>query len=104
RTVNTLCRLSLPGLLRAISLSAALKRLEVTVIHETLSAYHMIRRFFIWRAQKRMGLSPYRLDKRQYRGVFKAGFMSRNGGINFWATDDDPIRRRRRRRKKWFAV
>lgn len=51
-----------------------------------------------------MGLSPYRLDKRQYRGVFKAGFMSRNGGINFWATDDDPIRRRRRRHKKWFAI
>jgi hypothetical protein len=60
----------------------------------------MLRRFFIWRAEKRMGRSHYRLDKRHYQGVFKPGFFAHLSKTNFWQTDNDPYQKSRRRRKK----
>jgi hypothetical protein len=60
----------------------------------------MLRQFFIWRAEKRMGRSQYRLDKRQYQGVFKPGFFAHLNSTKFWQADNDPFIRSRRRRKK----
>ena len=60
----------------------------------------MLRRFFIWRAEKRMGRTHYRLDKRRYHGVFKPGFFAHLSRTNFWQTDNDPYQKSRRRRKK----
>ena len=60
----------------------------------------MLRRFFIWRAERRMGRSHYRFDKRHYRGVFTPGFFAHLNASKFWQTDNDPYRRSRRRRKK----
>lgn len=60
----------------------------------------MLRRFFIWRAEKRMGRSHYKFDHRQYRGVFKPGFFAHLSQTNFWQTDNDPFLRSRRRRKR----
>jgi outer membrane scaffolding protein for murein synthesis (MipA/OmpV family) len=64
----------------------------------------MLRRFFIWRAEKRMGRSHYRLDKRQYQGVFKPGFFAHLNSSQFWQTDNDPYQRSRRRRRKVYVV
>lgn len=60
----------------------------------------MLRRFFIWRAEKRMGRSHYRLDHRPYQGIFKPGFFAHLSETKFWQTDNDPYLRSRRRRKK----
>ena len=60
----------------------------------------MLRRFFIWRAEKSMGRTQYRIDKRRYRGVFKPGFFAHLSKTNFWQTDNDPYQKARRRRKK----
>ena len=60
----------------------------------------MLRRFFIWRAEKSMGRPQYRIDKRRYRGVFKPGFFAHLSKTNFWQTDNDPYQKARRRRKK----
>jgi hypothetical protein len=64
----------------------------------------MLRRFFIWRAEKRMGRSHYRFDKRHYRGVFTPGFFAHLSTTKFWQTDNDPFQRKRRRRKKVFWI
>ena len=64
----------------------------------------MLRRFFIWRAEKRMGRSRYRFDKRHYQGVFKAGFFAHLNQTKFWQADDDPYQRSRRRKKKAILI
>ena len=64
----------------------------------------MLRRFFIWRAEKRMGRSQYRLDRRHYRGVFKPGFFAHLTETKFWQTDNDPYLRSRRRKKKLLII
>ena len=64
----------------------------------------MLRRFFIWRAEKRMGRSHYRIDKRHYRGVFKAGFMAHLSSSNFWQTDNDPYQKAKKRQRKVVFV
>ena len=60
----------------------------------------MLRRFFIWRAEKRMGRSHYRLDKRHYRGIFTPGFFSHLSHSRFWQSDNDPYQKSRRRRRR----
>lgn len=62
----------------------------------------MLRRFFIWRAEKRMDRTHYKFDRRHYRGVFKPGFFAHLSDTNFWQTDNDPFLRSRRRRKRWI--
>lgn len=64
----------------------------------------MLRRFFIWRAEKRMGRSHYRLDRRHYHGVFKPGFFAFLSSTNFWQTDNDPYLRSRKRRRKFMLI
>jgi len=64
----------------------------------------MLRRYFIWRAEKRMGRSRYRLDRRHYRGVFTPGFFADLSHTKFWQTDNDPYQRSRRRRRKFGLV
>ena len=64
----------------------------------------MLRRFFIWRAEKRMGRSHYKFDRRAYRGVFKPGFFAHLSQTNFWQTDNDPFLRSRRRKKRWILA
>jgi hypothetical protein len=60
----------------------------------------MLRKLIIWHARRKMGMSPYRIDRRHYRGLFRAGFFIRGGPVDFWEDDDDPLRRARRRRKQ----
>jgi len=60
----------------------------------------MLRRFFIWRAERRMGRSEYRLDRRQYRGVFKPGFFAFLSESKFWQTDNDPYLKARKRKRR----
>lgn len=60
----------------------------------------MLRRFFIWRAEKRMGRSHYRFDKRHYHGVFTAGFFAHLNQTKFFQIDNDPYQRSRKRKKK----
>lgn len=65
----------------------------------------MLRRFFIWRAERKMHRTQYRLDKRHYKGVFKAGFFAHLNDTKFWQGDNDPFERSKKRRKKilWFV-
>lgn len=51
-----------------------------------------------------MGRSHYKMDKRQYRGVFKPGFFAHLSETKFWQTDNDPYLRSRRRRKKFIII
>ena len=60
----------------------------------------MLRRFFIWRAEKKMGRSHYGFDKRQYKGVFTPGFFAHLDRTKFWQADNDPYHRSQKRRKK----
>jgi hypothetical protein len=60
----------------------------------------MLRRYFIWRAEKRMGRSHYRLDHRHYSGIFKPGFFAHLSNSNFWQTDNDPYLKARKRRNR----
>lgn len=62
----------------------------------------MIRRFFIWRAQRQMGKPRYKIDQRAYRGSFNAGFFTFLNRSKFWSTDEDMFHRKRRRRL-WIA-
>ncbi len=64
----------------------------------------MLRRFFIWRAHKKLARTRYRLDRRHYRGQFQAGFLSHLHHARFWESDSDPSYRRRRWRKRIFRV
>ena len=64
----------------------------------------MLRRFFIWRAEKRMGRSNYRLDRRHYQGVFKPGFFAHLSHTRFWQTDNDPFQRSRKRKRKAILI
>lgn len=64
----------------------------------------MFRRFFIWRAHKRLARTRYRLDRRRYPGQFQAGFMSHLHQARFWETDRDPASSTRRWRKRLFWV
>lgn len=51
-----------------------------------------------------MGRSHYKMDKRQYRGVFKPGFFAHLSETKFWQADNDPYLRSRRRRKKFIII
>lgn len=64
----------------------------------------MLRRFFIWRAEKAMGRSNYKLDKRHYQGVFRPGFFAHLSETRFWQTDNDPYQKARKRRRKIIFV
>lgn len=64
----------------------------------------MLRRFFIWRAERRMGRSEYRLDRRHYKGVFKPGFFAFLSQTKFWQTDNDPYLRSRKRRRRILLI
>jgi hypothetical protein len=64
----------------------------------------MLRRFFIWRAEKRMGRSHYRFDRRHYHGVFKPGFFAFLSDSKFWQTDNDPYLKTRRRRRRLILI
>jgi len=64
----------------------------------------MLKRFFRWRASKRMGRTQYRLDRRHYRGIFQPGFFAHLNRSKFWEHEDDPVRRQRKNRRKLFAV
>jgi hypothetical protein len=60
----------------------------------------MLRKFFIWRAEKKMDRTQYRFDKRHYKGVFNAGFFAHLNQTKFWQSDNDPYERARNRRRK----
>lgn len=60
----------------------------------------MIRRFFIWRAHKKLARTRYRLDRREYRGNFRAGFLSHLHHARFWESDSDPAFYRRRWKRR----
>ncbi len=62
----------------------------------------MLRRFFIWRAHKKLARTRYRIDRRHYHGQFQAGFMSHLHHAKFWESDKDPASRRRKWRKRIF--
>lgn len=64
----------------------------------------MLRRYYIWRAERRMGRSNYRIDRRHYRGIFSPGFFAHLSRTKFWQTDNDPHYRARRRRKRITLV
>lgn len=64
----------------------------------------MIRRYFIWRAHKKLARTRYRLDRRKYPGKFRAAFMSHLHHARFWETDADPAYRRRRWRKRLLTA
>ena len=64
----------------------------------------MLRKFFIWRAEKRMGRSHYKLDKRHYHGVFQPGFFAHLSTSKFWQTDNDPYQRTRKRRRRVILI
>lgn len=60
----------------------------------------MLRWFFVWRAQKRMGRTQYRLDRRRYRGVFRPGFFAHLSETNFWQSDNDPYLKTKRLQRR----
>lgn len=66
----------------------------------------MIRRFFIWRAHKKLARTRYKLDRREYRGQFRSGFMSHLQQARFWDSESDPYYRRQRWKKRilWLLV
>lgn len=66
----------------------------------------MIRRFFIWRAHKKLARTRYRLDRRVYHGRFRAGFISHLHHARFWESDSDSsyYRRRWRRRLRRLVI
>lgn len=66
----------------------------------------MFRRFFIWRAEKQLGRSRYKLDRRHYRGIFGPGFFAHLSRSNFWQSDYDPYEKARRRKRRigWVVV
>jgi hypothetical protein len=62
----------------------------------------MIRRYFRWRAKRRLARTHYRLDRRTYHGQFQAGFLSHLRHARFWETSSDPMVRRKRRRRRFL--
>ena len=60
----------------------------------------MLRKFFIWKAERRMGRTTYRFDRRRYHGIFQPGLRAHLQKTQFWQTDNDPYHRSRRRRKR----
>lgn len=59
----------------------------------------MIRRFFQWRAKRRLARTRYRFDRRSYPGRFQAGFLSHLQQGSFWEMNKNPRLRRRGRRQ-----
>jgi hypothetical protein len=51
-----------------------------------------------------MRRSLYRIDRRQYRGIFKPGFFAHLSRSNFWQSDHDPYEKARRSRRRWTAI
>lgn len=64
----------------------------------------MIRRFFQWRAKRRIARNRYSIDRRIYTGRFKATFLSYLDGASFWETKKDKRLRRRSRRRKALII
>lgn len=64
----------------------------------------MLRRFFIWRATRKLGRSRYRLDRRTYPGPFKSGFLAHLSATRFWQGADDRYQLQRRRRRRLVVV
>jgi len=56
----------------------------------------LIRRYYLWKNRSR---HRYKLDRRQYRGAFRAGFFAYLGGSRFWEASNDRFRRRR-----WWRI
>ncbi|MEY3000876.1 MAG: hypothetical protein RL648_1090 [Verrucomicrobiota bacterium] len=64
----------------------------------------MLRKIFIWWAQRRLGRTQYRFDRRHYRGVFRPGFFAHLSSTNFWQTDNDPYLKTKRLHRKLFLM
>jgi hypothetical protein len=62
----------------------------------------MIRRFFIWRALRRMAKPRYQIDRRTYHGRFNAGFRAFLHRSKYWSSTDDSYVRRMRRRRRLY--
>lgn len=65
----------------------------------------MLRRYFIWRASRKMGRTRYRIDRRHYRGPFRSGFHAHLSASKFFQSSDDRFQRgQRRKRRLLFLV
>jgi len=66
----------------------------------------MLKRFFIWRATRKMNPTRYRMDRRKYRGVFTPGFMADLNREQFWQARQSRFSRghRIRRRILWITL
>ncbi len=64
----------------------------------------MLHRFIIWRAQKNLGRSRYRMDRRVYRHGFGPGFFNTKQGTNFFEVDVDPRRKMKRGRRRILII
>lgn len=60
----------------------------------------MLRWFFTRRAMRELNRPSYRLDKRRYRGVMGAGFISHLKHSRFFQTIDSATERRRQTRHR----
>lgn len=60
----------------------------------------MLRRYFIWRASRKMGHTRYRIDRRPYRGPFKSGFHAHLSASKFFQSNDDRFQRSQRRKRR----
>lgn len=58
----------------------------------------MFRWFLLWRERRRVGRSSYKLDRRNYRGLFNANFFANLDHGHFWDHHRDPSLRRQRRK------
>jgi hypothetical protein len=63
--------------------------------------FGLIRKIIVWRAQRNIVNTRYRMDRRRYRGLFQAGFISSNHGINLFESGRDPLRLYRRKQRGW---
>lgn len=64
----------------------------------------MLRRYYLWRARRKMGKSRYRPDRRHYAGHFRAGFYSYLSSTRFWDVRRDAYYKRRKRRSRLLRV
>lgn len=60
----------------------------------------MLRRFIIWRTQKNLVRSRYRMDRRIYRNGFGPGFFNTQQGTNFFEVDVNPWHKLKRGRRR----
>lgn len=64
----------------------------------------MLRKFIIWNAQKKLGRSRYRMDRRNYRHGFGPGFFNTKQGVNFFEVDVDPRRKMKQGRRRLMVI